>query len=468
VTRPTPIFEHQSVTRIAGPLLFLEQVRGLASAEEVMVIAPDGPPRRGEVLEIAGDRAVVEVLDGTGGLETARTRVRSSGRAAHAEVGLDLLGRVLDGSGRPRDGGPPILASASRDVHGSPMNPVARDHPSEIIETGVSAIDGLNSLVRGQKLPIFAGFGLPAAELLAHIATHASVPGSAGDEFAVVFAAMGITHREASFYTRALERSGAMPRTVMLMSLADDPAIERLLTPRVALTAAEYLAFDAGLHVLCLMTDMTNYCEALREVATAREEVPGRRGFPGYMYSDLATLYERSGRIRGRPGSLTQLIVVSMPDDDITHPIPDLTGYITEGQIVLSRALQRQGIDPPIDVLPSLSRLMNAGIGSGKTRADHRALAHQLYAEYARGRDLRRLAAIVGEAALSEDDRHELAFAADFERRFIHQDASPRSIGETLDLGWELLERFEDHALKRISPALIAEARAAGRRRRPA
>lgn len=457
--------EFSGVSYVSGPLLFLEDVDAVALGEEVTIVAPSGEHRRGEVLEVAGSRAVIEVFAGTRGLDSASTRVRLSGRVAHTDVGRDLLGRVLDGSGRPRDGGPPLVPSATRDVHGLPMNPVARDHPSEFIQTGVSAIDGLNTLVRGQKLPIFSGFGLPAAQLAAQIATNATVPRARGDEFAVVFAAMGITHREASFFRRALEQSDAALRTVMLMSLADDPPIERLLTPRVALTIGEHLAFDEGMHVLVLMSDLTNYCEALREVATAREEVPGRRGFPGYMYSDLASIYERSGRIRGAEGSLTQLLIVSMPDDDITHPIPDLTGYITEGQIVLSRALHRRGVDPPIDVLPSLSRLMNAGIGPGKSRPDHRALANQLYASYARGCDLRRLVAIVGDA-VSEEDRVHLDFADDFEQRFVHQAGQPRDVDATLNQGWELLERLSDSQLKRISPELLAEARSQSRRQR--
>ncbi len=458
------VVEHQTVREISGPLLVLERVRGIASGEEVEVVGPDGELRRGEVLEVSGDRAVVEVFSGTAGLDVEATRVRPTGHLARAAVGRDLLGRILDGTGRPRDGGPPIVAAEQRDVHGAPLNPVLRDHPSELIQTGVSAIDALNSLVRGQKLPIFSGFGLPADALAAQIVSHASVPGTPDDEFVVVFAALGITAREASFFRGALEEGGALDRTVMYLSLADDPAIERLLTPRVALTAAEYFAFDAGMHVLVVITDMTNYCEALREVATAREEVPGRRGFPGYMYSDLASLYERSGRIRGRRGSLTQLLVVSMPDDDITHPIPDLTGYITEGQIVLSRALHRQGVEPPIDVLPSLSRLMNAGIGRGRSREDHRALADQLYASYARGRDLRRLVAVVGEGALSEEDGRALAFADDFERAFIHQGGQARTVEESLDAGWRLLTRFADWELKRIPERLLVWARAEGRR----
>jgi V/A-type H+/Na+-transporting ATPase subunit B len=369
-------------------------------------------------------------------------------------VGLDMLGRMLDGSGVPIDDGPPVMPEAFWDINGLPINPAARAYPSEFIETGISAIDGLNTLLRGQKLPIFSGFGLPAGQLAADIAAGARVIESEETPFVVVFAAMGITHREASMFRRRLEESGQLDRTVLFLNLADDPTIERLLTPRMALTTAEYLAFERDYHVLVILTDMTNYCEALREVATAREEVPGRRGYPGYMYTDLATIYERAGRIRDHEGSITQMIIVSMPDDDITHPIPDLSGYITEGQIVLSRDLHRRGINPPIDVLPSLSRLMNAGIGEGKTAGDHRQLADQLYAFYAEGKDLRRLVAIIGEASLSDQDRRFLQFADGFETGFVSQ-TWRRSIEETLAAGWRALEPFEDAALKRISPEVI-------------
>jgi len=359
---------------------------------------------------------------------------------------------VLDGSGQPIDGGPPIIAETSLDINGLPINPAVRTHPSEFIQTGISAIDGLNTLTRGQKLPIFSGAGLPANEIAAQIAAQARVvsEGESEDAFAVVFAAIGITHREASFFMDQFRAGGAMDRTVLFINRADDPTIERLLTPRAALTAAEYLAFVHDRHVLAILTDMTNYCEALREIAAAREEVPGRRGYPGYMYSDLASVYERAGRIRGKIGSVTQLVILTMPDDDITHPIPDLTGYITEGQIVLSRDLHRKGHYPPIDVLPSLSRLMNAGIGEGKTRADHRAVADQLYALYAQARDLRRLVAIIGEAALSADDRRVLAFADRFEAEFIGQGMVNRSAEETLSLAWDLLAIMPAQMLKRI------------------
>ncbi len=441
--------EYQTVSYASGPLVFLEHVSGVHYDEVVDVISPDGERRRGQVLEIDRDRAVIEVFAGTRGLGLAGTTVRLGGDAARLGVGLDLLGRMLDGSGTPIDGGPPVLPEAFWEINGLPLNPAVRDYPDEFIETGVSAIDALNTLVRGQKLPIFSGFGLPAGELAAQIAAEAQVVGSAED-FVVVFAAMGITHREASYFRRFLEESGRLGRTVLFMNLADDPTIERLLTPRLALTAAEYLGFEKGLHVLVILTDMTNYCEALREVATAREEVPGRRGFPGYMYTDLATIYERAGRIVGRPGSVTQLILLSMPDDDITHPIPDLTGYITEGQIVLSRELYRRGVEPPIDVLPSLSRLMNAGIGEGKTRSDHRQVADQLYSFYAEGRDLRRLVAIIGEGSLTEDDRRSLTFAERFEREFVGQGGRARTIDESLDLAWGLLRDFPRTDLKRI------------------
>jgi V/A-type H+-transporting ATPase subunit B len=369
-----------------------------------------------------------------------------------------MLGRVLDGSGQPIDGGPPIVPEASLDINGLPINPSVRTHPSEFIQAGVSAIDGLNTLTRGQKLPIFSGAGLPANELAAQITAQARIAshqGKGGEPFSVVFAAIGITHREAAFFMDQFRASDAIERTVLFINRADDPTIERLLTPRAALTAAEYLAFTHHHHVLAILTDMTNYCEALRETAAASEEVPGRRGYPGYMYSDLASLYERAGRIRGNSGSVTQLIILTMPDDDITHPIPDLTGYITEGQIVLSRDLHRKGIYPPIDVLPSLSRLMNSGIGAGKTRADHRAVADQLYALYAQGRDLRRLVAIIGEAALSAEDRQVLNFARQFEERFVGQGQVEREIAGTLDLAWELLAPMPAESLKRVPREFI-------------
>jgi len=449
--------EYCTLTRIAGPLIFVERIRDVAYSEIVEISGPDGEVRLGQVLEVDRRLGIVQVFAGTGGLDLARTRVRFTGDVARLDVSLSMLGRVLDGSGQPIDGGPPIIPETSLDINGLPINPSVRTHPSEFIQTGLSAIDGLNTLTRGQKLPIFSGAGLPANEIAAQIAAQARVEsrGEEGDAFAVVFAAIGITHREASFFMEQFRAGGAMDRTVLFINGADDPTIERLLTPRAALTAAEYLAFTHDRHVLVILTDMTNYCEALREVAAAREEVPGRRGYPGYMYSDLASLYERAGRIRGKAGSITQLVILTMPDDDITHPIPDLTGYITEGQIVLSRDLHRKGVYPPIDVLPSLSRLMNAGIGEGKTRADHRAVADQLYALYAQGRDLRRLVAIIGEAALSPDDRRVLAFADRFEAEFIGQGMVNRSVEETLVLAWDLLAGMPEQALKRIPQKYI-------------
>jgi len=446
--------EFRTVHYVSGPLLFIDRASGVHYGEVVDVITPDGEVRGGQVLEVDRERAVIEVFAGTRGLDVATTRVRLGGDAARLGVGLDMLGRMLDGSGVPIDDGPPVMPEAFWDINGLPINPAARAYPSEFIETGISAIDGLNTLLRGQKLPIFSGFGLPAGQLAADIAAGARVIESEETPFVVVFAAMGITHREASMFRRRLEESGQLDRTVLFLNLADDPTIERLLTPRMALTTAEYLAFERDYHVLVILTDITNYCEALREVATAREEVPGRRGYPGYMYTDLATIYERAGRIRDHEGSITQMIIVSMPDDDITHPIPDLSGYITEGQIVLSRDLHRRGINPPIDVLPSLSRLMNAGIGEGKTAGDHRQLADQLYAFYAEGKDLRRLVAIIGEASLSDQDRRFLQFADGFETGFVSQ-TWRRSIEETLAAGWRALEPFEDAALKRISPEVI-------------
>jgi V/A-type H+/Na+-transporting ATPase subunit B len=419
------------------------------------VISPTGETRRGQVLEVEDDRMVVQVLGGTRGLDRSGTTVRTRGEVARMAVGTDLLGRILDGSGTPIDDGPPLNPADYRDVNGEPLNPYVRAHPEDFIETGVSAIDGLNTLVRGQKLPIFSGFGLPAMELSAQIAEGARVPGEDEEGFVVVFAAIGVTQREATFFRRRFADSAALERSVLFLNLADDPTIERLLTPRAALTAAEYLAWEEGQHVLVILADITNYCEALREISAAREEIPGRRGYPGYMYTDLASLFERAGRVRGRPGSVTQLMILSMPDDDVTHPIPDLTGYITEGQIVLSRELDRRGISPPIDVLPSLSRLMNEGVGEGKTREDHRPVADQLYAALSRGKELRRLVSIVGEGALSDEDRRYLAFADDFEERLVGQGPQRRSIEETLDLAWRLLADFPASDLKRIKPEII-------------
>ena len=445
--------EYRTLSTIKGPLIFVERTADVAYNEMVEIIDPNNIVRLGQVLEIDHDRCLVRVFVGTSGLDLERTRVRFTGDIARLDLSLAILGRILDGSGQPMDGGPPIIPECSLDINGLPINPTVRAHPSEFIQTGISGIDGLNTLTRGQKLPIFSGAGLPANQLAAQIAAQARVKGSgeAGREpFAVVFAAIGITHREASFFMDQFRASEAMDRTVLFINRADDPSIQRLYTPRAALTAAEYLAFTHHRHVLVIMSDMTNYCEALRELAAASEEVPGRRGYPGYMYSDLASLYERAGRIQGKAGSVTQLVILSMPDDDITHPIPDLTGYITEGQIVLQRDLHRKGIYPPIDVLPSLSRLMNDGIGTGKTRADHRSVADQLYALYAEGRDLRRLVAIIGEAALSDSDKLILAFASRFEDEFVGQGYVDRDVQDTLNLAWKLLAPLPLELLKRI------------------
>ena len=454
LTRPKLVTkEYWTLSQIKGPLIFVERIDDVAYNEMVEITDPEGVMRLGQVLEVDQKHCLVRVFIGTSGLDLERTRVRLTGDVARLDVSLSILGRVLDGSGQPIDGGPPIIPDCSLDINGLPINPTVRVHPSEFIQTGISAIDGLNTLTRGQKLPIFSGAGLPANELAAQIAAQARVKSQVGvpqEPFAVVFVAIGITHREASFFMDQFRASDAMDRTVLFINRADDPSIQRLLTPRAALTAAEYLAFTHHRHVLVIMSDMTNYCEALRELAAASEEVPGRRGYPGYMYSDLASLYERAGRINGKPGSVTQLVILTMPDDDITHPIPDLTGYITEGQIVLRRDLHRKGIYPPIDVLPSLSRLMNAAIGHGKTRQDHRCIADQLYALYAEGRDLRRLVAIIGESALSENDRLILAFANRFEEIFVGQGTVDRDIDATLELAWDLLDPIPLELLKRI------------------
>ena len=455
--------EHRTTTYVSGPLLIAEHAEHVAYDELVEVVTPSGERRRGQVLEIEGDRMVVQVLGGTRGLDIDSTAVLVRARAARMPVGPDLVGRILDGMGRPADGGPELLQEAERDLNGRPVNPVARAHPAEFIETGISAIDGLHTLVRGQKLPVFSGYGLPGLELAAQIAESARVP-SSDEGFVVVFAAIGVTDREAAFLRARFAEGAALERSVLFVNRAEEPAAERISCPRAALTAAEYLAFERGMHVLVVLVDMTNYCEALREAAAARDEVPGRRGYPGYMYSDLASLFERAGRIRGRPGSVTQIPILSMPDDDVTHPIPDVTGYITEGQIVLSRELDRRGIAPPIDVLPSLSRLMNDGIGDGSTREDHRGVADQISAFLGRGRELRNLISIVGEQALSDDDRRILAFVDEFERRFVGQDTQRRSIIETLDLAWELLAAFPADELKRITPELVERYRTTAQR----
>ena len=442
--------EYTTVSEVAGPLMIVEGVEGVAYNEIVDIETPSGEMRRGQVLEVKGDIAVVQVFEGTRDLNTSTTKVRFTGETAHIGVSLDMLGRVFGGTGNPIDGGPEIIPDMELDINGSPMNPSARDFPAEFIQTGISTIDGMNTLVRGQKLPIFSGSGLPHNELAAQIARQAKVLAEE-TEFSVVFAAMGITHEEANYFMRDFERTGALERVTVFMNLADDPAIERIITPRMALTTAEYFAFEHDMHVLVILTDMTNYAEALREISAARDEVPGRRGYPGYMYTDLAGLYERAGRITGKKGSITQMPILVMPQDDITHPIPDLTGYITEGQIVLSRELHRKGIFPPVDVLPSLSRLMSGGIGDEKTREDHSGVSDQLYSAYAEGRDLRDLMAVVGEEALTERDRKFLSFADDFENKFMTQTRDEdRSIQETLDLGWELLSLLPETELKRV------------------
>jgi V/A-type H+-transporting ATPase subunit B len=449
------IREYTSVTEVAGPLMVVEGVRGVGYGEVVEIETPTGETRRGQVLEVATDRAVVQVFEGTRGIDTSRTKARFTGETVKLPVSMEMLGRIFDGTGNPIDKGPKIIAEDEYDIHGNPMNPTSREFPRDFIQTGISTIDGMNTLVRGQKLPIFSGSGLPHNELAAQIARQAKVLGKE-EEFAVVFAAMGITYEEASYFMRDFERTGALERVTAFLNLADDPAIERIITPRMALTTAEYFAFEHDMHVLVITTDLTNYCEALREIAAARGEVPGRRGYPGYMYTDLATIYERAGRARGAKGTITQMPILTMPDDDITHPIPDLTGYITEGQFVLSRELHRKGIYPPVDVLPSLSRLMKGGIGPGRTREDHANVSDQLYSAYAEGRDLRDLVAVVGEEALTTKDKKFLEFADRFEREFVTQGRDEdRSIETTLDIGWELLSILPERELKRVKEEYI-------------
>jgi V/A-type H+-transporting ATPase subunit B len=442
--------EYKTVKEVAGPLMVVEGVEGVAYGEVVRIRTGTGEERTGQVLESREGLSIIQVFEGTSGIDTRDTTVRFIGDTMKLSVSRDMVGRFFDGLGRPIDEGPEIISDTRLDINGAPINPTARAYPDEFIQTGISTIDGMNTLVRGQKLPIFSGAGMPHNELAAQIARQAKVLTST-EPFSVVFSAMGITSEEANFFMRDFERTGAMERIVAFINLADDPAIERIITPRMALTTAEYLAFECDMHILVILTDMTNYCEALREIAAAREEVPGRRGYPGYMYTDLATSYERAGRIRGRKGSITQMPILSMPDDDITHPIPDLTGYITEGQFVLSRDLHRRGIYPPVDVLPSLSRLMNQGIGEGRTREDHLGVSDQCYAGYAEGRDVRNLVAVVGEEALTERDKKFLEFADAFEKEFVIQDRDEnRSIEETLDLGWKLLTILSEGDLKRI------------------
>lgn len=450
--------EFRTVNQIRGPLLFVDRVADIAFDEMVEVVDPAGNVRIGRVLEVDNHIAVIQLFLSTEGLDINRTRIRFTGDVIRLSVSHSMLGRILDGMGNPIDGGPPILAEKLEDINGQPVNPAVRVEPSEFIQTGISAIDGLNSLARGQKLPIFSGSGLPGNELAAQIASQARVVGAGeiqDEPFAVVFAAIGITHRESAQFIEHFRSSGALERTVVFLNHADDPTIERIITPRAALTTAEYLAYEQGLHVLVIMTDITNYCEALRELSVAREELPARRGYPGYMYSDLASLYERAGKLAGHKGSVTQLILLTMPDDDITHPIPDLTGYITEGQIVLNRSLHQKGIYPPIDVLPSLSRLMNDAIGEGHTRDDHRSVADQMYAFYAEGRDLEKLVTIIGESSLSEQDQRILKFAKRFENEFVGQGDENRLILDTLDLSWDLLSEIPDQYMKRIPEEYI-------------
>jgi V/A-type H+-transporting ATPase subunit B len=430
--------------------MLVEHVEGVKYNELTEIEMPGGDIRRGQVLEVDGDKALVQIFEGSTGLNIKSARVRFLGKSIELPVSLDMLGRVFSGLGQSRDNGPRIIPDKRLDINGSPINPYARDYPSEFIQTGISAIDGMNTMVRGQKLPIFSSAGLPHSRLAAQIARQAKVLGTES-RFAVVFAAMGITFEEADFFISDFRRTGAIERAILFINLANDPAIERIATPRMALTAAEYLAFEHGMHVLVILTDITNYAEALREISAARKEVPGRRGYPGYLYTDLATLYERAGRIEGREGSITQLPILTMPENDKTHPIPDLTGYITEGQIILSQELHRKGIYPPIDVLPSLSRLKDKGIGAGKTREDHSDTMNQLYAAYARGKEAKELAAILGDAALSESDRLFSRFADVFENRYICQgEEEDRSIEETLNLGWELLAMLPRAELKRV------------------
>ncbi|NLD11437.1 V-type ATP synthase subunit B [Aminicella lysinilytica] len=448
--------EYKTISEVAGPLMLVKDVENVTYDELGEIVLPSGETRLCRVLEIDGSDALVQLFESSAGINLKESAVRFTGTGTELAVSPEILGRVFDGMGRPKDGGPEIIPEKKLNINGLPMNPSARDYPAEFIQTGVSAIDGLNTLVRGQKLPIFSGSGLPHAELAAQIARQAKVLGDEGGNFAVVFAAIGITYEEADYFASDFRRTGAIDRTVMFMNLANDPAVERIATPKMALTAAEYLAFDLNMHVLVIMTDITNYAEALREVSAARKEVPGRRGYPGYLYTDLATMYERAGRKKGFDGSITLIPILTMPEDDITHPIPDLTGYITEGQIILSRDLYRKGIRPPIDVLPSLSRLKDKGIGAGKTREDHADTMNQLFAAYAQGKANLELMAILGEAALTDVDLMYAHFSEAFEKEYVSQGYdNERSIEETLDLGWKLLKMLPKSELKRIKDELI-------------
>lgn len=447
--------EYKTIREIVGPLMLVEGVEGVKYNEMVEIVAADGAIRRGKVLEINRDKALVQLFEPSQGIQMSSSKARFLGKSMELAVSEDMLGRVFDGIGNPRDGGAPVIPEDRLDVNGQPINPAARDYPDEFIQTGVSAIDGLNTLVRGQKLPVFSVSGLPHAELAAQIARQAKVLNS-DSKFAVVFAAVGITFEEADFFISDFRKTGAIERAVLFINLANDPAVERIATPRMALTAAEYLAFEKGMHVLVITTDITNYAEALREVSAARKEVPGRRGYPGYLYTDLATLYERAGRINGKEGSITQIPILTMPEDDKTHPIPDLTGYITEGQIILSRELYKKGVTPPIDVLPSLSRLKDKGIGAGKTREDHADTMNQLFSAYARGKEAKELSTILGEAALTEIDKKYAHFADEFEKKYVSQGFNTnRSINETLDIGWELLRLLPRNELKRIKDKFL-------------
>lgn len=447
--------EYRTIQEVAGPLMMVEHVEGVKYDELVEIEQKNGEIRHGRVLEVNGDRALLQLFEGSQGLKISNSKARFLGRSIELAVAPDMLGRVFDGMGRPKDDGPALIPEKRLDINGNPMNPAARDYPSEFIQTGISAIDGLNTLVRGQKLPVFSGSGLPHAQLAAQIARQARVRGK-DESFAVVFAAVGITFEEADFFINDFRATGAIDRTVTFVNLANDPAIERIATPRMAITAAEYLAYELGMHVLVIITDITNYAEALREVSAARKEVPGRRGYPGYLYTDLATMYERAGRQVGKDGSITMIPILTMPEDDKTHPIPDLTGYITEGQIILSRELYRRGINPPVDVLPSLSRLKDKGIGAGKTREDHSGTMNQLFAAYATGKENKELMSILGEAALSPTDLLYAKFADEFEKRYVAQGTDEnRSIEQTLDLGWELLSLLPRSELKRIKPEYI-------------
>ena len=449
------IKEYRTIQEVAGPLMLVRDVENVSYDELGEIELPNGEIRRCKVLEVDGQNALVQLFESSAGINLAQSKIRFLGHGTELGVSMDMLGRVFDGMGHPKDGGPEILAEKYLDINGQPMNPAARNYPSEFIQTGVSAIDGLNTLVRGQKLPIFSGSGMPHANLAAQIARQAKVLGT-DEKFAVVFAAIGITFEEADFFITDFKRTGAIDRTVLFLNLANDPAIERIATPRMALTAAEYLAFDCGMHVLVILTDITNYAEALREVSAARKEVPGRRGYPGYLYTDLATMYERAGRLLDKEGSITMVPILSMPEDDKTHPIPDLTGYITEGQIILGRELYRKDIAPPIDVLPSLSRLKDKGTGAGKTREDHAGTMNQLFAAYSRGKDAKELMTILGEAALTDMDKLYAQFADEFERRYVSQGyETNRTIEETLDLGWELLSILPKSELKRIKQEMI-------------